>query len=228
MRRQLTKGQLNARMGRARSIEAKRERREHILTAAIDLLANEPYEKLTMASVAAAAGLAKGTPYLYWRTKEELFLSALSEEYDQFWEALAHRIAGAEPTEPAIARAIADEVVSRPRLVSLLGLAHVVLERHAPLDAVIAFKRGLLTGGLRVAVALCGRLSFLTMERASRLLVRVHGVTVALRQMSDPSETVAQALSEPELAPLRVEFASELYEVVLDLLIAARVRRGDG
>lgn len=215
-------------MGRARTIEAKRERREQILAVAVDLLATEPYERLTMASVAAAAGLAKGTPYLYWRTKEELFLAALSDEYSQFWQSLRDALAGLGPEEARIASVIAREIVSRPRLVSLLGLAHVVLERHAPLEAVIAFKRNLLAGGLLVAGALCESLPWMTMERASRLLVRVHGMTVALRQMCDPCETVARALAEPDLAPFRIDFESELHEVVLDLLIAARARSNDG
>ncbi|MEZ4235373.1 MAG: helix-turn-helix domain-containing protein [Myxococcota bacterium] len=56
-------------MARARSTEAKLARREQILSAAVRLLGDEPYEALTMASVARAAGLGKGTPYLYWRSR---------------------------------------------------------------------------------------------------------------------------------------------------------------
>ena len=215
-------------MGRARTIEAKRERREQILAAAVDLLASEPYDRLTMASVAAAAGLAKGTPYLYWRTKEELFLSALSDEYSRFWQALAEAIEQTPPSEDAIARQIAREVASRPRLVSLLGLAHLVLERHAPFEAVLSFKRSILAGGLLVAEALCRRLSWMTLQEASQILVRTHGVTVGLRQMCEPSDAVTRALSEPDLAPLRVDFASELHAIVRDLLIASHQRAGSG
>jgi TetR/AcrR family transcriptional regulator len=215
-------------MGRARSIEAKRERREQILAAAVDLLAREPYERLTMASVAAAAGLAKGTPYLYWRTKEELFLAALSEEYGQFWIELHEALRQAEPSSEAVARIITAEVVCRPRLISLIGLAHLVLERHAPLEAVIAFKRSILGGGLEVALTLCQRLPGLTLERASRFLIRVHGGIVALRQMCDPPEQVRAALELPELAMLRMEFEPDLYDLVLDLLVAARARSVDG
>lgn len=216
-------------MGRARSIEAKRERREHILAAAVDLLSQEPYERLTMASVAAAAGLAKGTPYLYWRTKEELFLAALTDEYAAFWVALREALLAAEGVDPsAIARVITDEVVRRPRFVSLVALAHVVLERHAPVDAVIAFKRGIVAGGVEVATALCQRLPGLSFERAARFLVRVHGVIVALQQMCDLPEHVSQALQEPDLAFMRMEFEPDLYDLVLDLLVAARARSVDG
>src|SRR5688500_11037721 len=107
-----------------------------------------------MAHVARAAGLAKGTPYLYWTTKEELFLAALQAEYRDLLDALAAVIPTLEPEPAAIALAIAAEVVRRDRLVALVGLMHVVLERNAPVDAVIAFKRSLLQGVLENAAAL--------------------------------------------------------------------------
>ena len=86
-------------MSRARSVEAKLARREQILSAAVELLAHERYEQLTMASVARAAGLAKGTPYLYWRTKEELFLAALQEEYGAYLIGLARAIRAADGSD---------------------------------------------------------------------------------------------------------------------------------
>ena len=214
-------------MGRARSAEAKHARREQILAAAADLLRRDEYAALTMASVAAAAGLAKGTPYLYWQSKEELFLTVLQEEYLAFLRDLVPVVACAPPTPEAIGAALVDGLLGRDMLVALIGQLHVALEQNASAASVIAFKRSLVAGGLPVAVAIHERLPWLPIEDAARLLVRVHGALVALRQMADPPPAIREALDHPDLAVLRVDLATDLRELVLDLLIAARARQGE-
>ena len=59
-------------------------RRLSILDAARALFCAEPFESIAMSQVAAAAGLAKGTLYLYFRTREEIFLALLTQEYSSW------------------------------------------------------------------------------------------------------------------------------------------------
>ena len=54
-------------------------KRERILEAGLKLFANQPYQAVTMDRVAAAAGVAKGTLYLYFQSKEDLYLGILSD-----------------------------------------------------------------------------------------------------------------------------------------------------
>lgn len=56
-------------------------RREQIVAGAVACFARTGYHDTTMADVAAAAGISKGTPYLYFPGKEALFV-ALHEEWD--------------------------------------------------------------------------------------------------------------------------------------------------
>ncbi|HEY6481735.1 MAG TPA: TetR/AcrR family transcriptional regulator [Streptosporangiaceae bacterium] len=60
---------------------ARAARREQIVAAGLACFARSGYHAATMADVAAQAGVSKGTPYLYFASKEELFL-ALHEEWD--------------------------------------------------------------------------------------------------------------------------------------------------
>lgn len=53
-------------------------RREGILKAATDLFIAHGYRKTTIEDVAAAAGVAKGTVYLYYRNKAELMVHAVA------------------------------------------------------------------------------------------------------------------------------------------------------
>ena len=56
-------------------------RREQIIAAGMACFARSGYHATTMADVAAQAGVSKGTPYLYFDSKEALFL-ALHEQWD--------------------------------------------------------------------------------------------------------------------------------------------------
>ena len=54
-------------------------KRERILAAGLRLFANETYQAVTMDRVAEAAGVAKGTLYLYFPSKDALYLGILSD-----------------------------------------------------------------------------------------------------------------------------------------------------
>ncbi len=60
---------------RARSEGEKEARKAAILAAAREMIAETGFDGVTMSGLAKRAGLAKGTLYLYVRTKEELFLA---------------------------------------------------------------------------------------------------------------------------------------------------------
>ena len=54
-------------------------KRERIIEAGLKLFANESYQAVTMDRVAEAAGVAKGTLYLYFQSKEDLYLGILTD-----------------------------------------------------------------------------------------------------------------------------------------------------
>src|SRR5262252_8256706 len=73
---------VTSRTGMPRIAEAARAaRREQIIAAGMACFARSGYHATTMADVAAQARVSKGTPYLYFASKEALFL-ALAEEWD--------------------------------------------------------------------------------------------------------------------------------------------------
>jgi AcrR family transcriptional regulator len=108
--------------------EARAARRDQIIAAAAECFARSGYHATTMADIAEAAGVSKGTPYLYFPSKEALFI-ALYEEWDC---GLAARIDAAvgdlpEPAHPspravlaAVASAIAAHVLDNPQTCRVL------------------------------------------------------------------------------------------------------------
>jgi AcrR family transcriptional regulator len=67
--------------GRPRQDAAQRvERAERILDAAGELIVRWGYDKTTIDDVARASRVAKGTIYLHWRSREDLFVALLRRE----------------------------------------------------------------------------------------------------------------------------------------------------
>ena len=76
-------------MQRARSESAKLEREDSILTATEMLLRQSGYDSMTMQAVATAAGLAKGTLYLYFASRESLVIAVYGRLFDRWLDRLA-------------------------------------------------------------------------------------------------------------------------------------------
>lgn len=62
--------------GRPSDTELQERRRREILLAAIDLFARKGFQRTEVQEIADAAGVAKGTVYRYFESKEALFLAA--------------------------------------------------------------------------------------------------------------------------------------------------------
>jgi len=76
----ITSGHMEAQMGISeRRIKEKERRRQAILKAAKGLFFKQGFSATTMTQIADAAELGKGTLYLYFQNKEELYISLLVE-----------------------------------------------------------------------------------------------------------------------------------------------------
>ncbi|MDQ0791601.1 TetR/AcrR family transcriptional regulator [Streptomyces sp. B1I3] len=71
---------MSANTERLRDPQQRAERSVRILDAAADLLTRYGYRRVTMDDVAAEAGIGKGTVYLHWKTREQLFGAVFARE----------------------------------------------------------------------------------------------------------------------------------------------------
>lgn len=82
---------------RSRRLREKEDRRERILNAARDAFFEEGIRRATVDSIAQRAEVAKGTVYLYFRTKETILAHLLLEGLDTLGEQLAEAYAEGAP-----------------------------------------------------------------------------------------------------------------------------------
>jgi len=145
-------------MQRARSETAKLEREDAILTATEILLRQSGYEAMTMQAVATAAGLAKGTLYLYFTSREALVLAVHSRLFDRWIDRFAiHQpeLTGFDGFCRDFSRHYADD----PLFLQLAGFANALLELHLDREAYIKSKRGMARRVKRLAGLVCQQFS---------------------------------------------------------------------
>jgi AcrR family transcriptional regulator len=68
------------------------QKRLNILAAAAELFADNPFHKVLLSDVAEAAGVGKGTLYVYFQNKEDLYLSVLYSGFAQLVERMQRRL----------------------------------------------------------------------------------------------------------------------------------------
>lgn len=113
---------------RARNAEEKRRRRQEILRAAERLWQDYPYHALSMNQVAQEARLAKGTLYLYFNTKEELFLALLGEQLNTWFANLQATLQESPPRSAEDCAELFIQAAQRQEpLLKLLALMNTVI-----------------------------------------------------------------------------------------------------
>ncbi|CAM4116819.1 TetR/AcrR family transcriptional regulator [Deinococcus marmoris] len=129
---------------RARSLAEKQQRRADILCAAEDLWTTTPYADLSMNQVASAAQLAKGTLYLYFDTKEELFLALVDSHLAAWITRAAALLEERRPRTPAqLADALLEAGQDSHSVRRLLVLLGTVLERRVRPELLQGFYQNL-------------------------------------------------------------------------------------
>jgi AcrR family transcriptional regulator len=204
---------------RARSAEDKQERRAHILAAALELWGERTFASFTMAEVAARSGLAKGTLYLYFSTKEELLLALLEGQLAAWFAGLDAGLAADGPWDAGrVAALICAATEGQGELARLLPIASSILEHNIPLEVARAYKERLLASSARSAALLEARLPALAPGDGVWVLQQVYALIVGLGQMADPSPVVRAALADERLAPLRTPFEPTFRRAITALI----------
>jgi AcrR family transcriptional regulator len=210
--------------------EQKQWRRARLIDAARELFLKHPYSDILMETVARHANVAKGTVYLYFSSKEALFLALSTEEFTTFFDSLDDAFAampGDAPPETLV-EGFCKVLRAQPVLVKLLSLLPGVLEHNVSLEEALAFKDLLRRRALRTGALIESRLRFLRAGDGARLLARAHALLVGFRQASEVSPVMEAVYARPGMEIFRIDFYRDFAEILTVLLegLAARALRG--
>lgn len=219
----MTRSQLKLKP-RTRAIgpQEKTERRAVILRAAEELLHGNPAGAITVEDLARRAGLAKGTVYLYFHTREEVLLQVHLERLQGMFDALEQALA-APQTDVAYGavRATLRYLRAHPEFLPLATNCRGMLEANTRAEAALEFKLALgarLTAiGARIEALYPG----LAKGDGMALLMSAYALMIGLWQITDPPACLREAMQRPELSMFRIDYEKQLASALLALWAGA-------
>jgi TetR/AcrR family transcriptional regulator len=208
---------------RAISAEAKLERRGQILDAAEELVKRHGHSAISVAEVAKRAGVAKGTVYLYFETKEEVYLGLhqrwIDRKLDAFTDLLQNNRRKIDGS--TIGAAMAEVMLSEPHGLVTASTCHSLMETHIALDAAFEFKLKLAQRLGVLGHAIEQRFPHLAPGAGARLLVQAYAMTLGLWQLMDTSSRWRELDTATGLEVFNADFATELQAALIALWCGA-------
>ncbi|MDC0507914.1 TetR/AcrR family transcriptional regulator [Luminiphilus sp.] len=128
---------------RARTPAQKSDRKDTILLTAKAQFLQTGYEGFSMAVLAQRAGVAKGTLYLYFGTREEVLMSLYNSEFDRLCATLVSQVTPGF-TDREFINAVYRASITDPVFLALHARLSTVIEHNISIAALIASKRGML------------------------------------------------------------------------------------
>ena len=206
---------------RAMTEEQKQARRADILKVALHRFTLMPYDRLSMADTADEAGVAKGTLYLYFSSKEEMFLAVYTDELNAWFDELDAALA-APPGGASIAvflQILGDSLTRRPQLLRLIAILHTVLEQNVDYATAKRFKSWLKERLLKTGALIEGYLPFLKPGQGAELTLKIDALVIGFQHMAEPSGVMREVLAEEGMALFRVDLKEALLGTVRTLLM---------
>lgn len=179
----------------------KESRAQDFLNGASRLFTVKEFAAISVSDICKAADLAKGTFYLYFKTKEDAFLALTRQQIDLWSEAIEEKLVELDVHPPAekVAAILAQSFGAAPALPRLMQMLHSILERNATDEAVFAFKSHI-AGNLDRQAAVFGRMyPELTSDQIQLFMTFCQIILTGTWQYANPPANVRAVLESKGL-----------------------------
>jgi AcrR family transcriptional regulator len=203
---------------RAVGAEDKEARGNAILDAVEELYLRHPDRMASVAEVAEAAKLAKGTVYLYFPSKEEMLLALHERHVDAFFTELAALLRRAPSLTFAEIFEVARRlIIRRPGYLDLTARCLGLMDREVPVERALEFKMRVGQMLARCGAELERHFTRLAPGEGVGLLCNSYGLMVGLWQLMHPNQRFGAAMQRPEMRMFRRDYETEVERAVLAL-----------
>jgi AcrR family transcriptional regulator len=215
---------------RARRPEQKQQRREDILAAARELALAGGVRGVSLAGIAARAGIDKSALLRYFETREQIFLELTAREWAPWVRALHDGLDGVAPGSADAADLVADVVArsfgDRPLFCDLLAHTPLNLERNVSAENVRGYKLISLGAVGKAAEVVHRALPDLTEQECREFVATIAALAGSLWQIANPVPALAAMFAaDPALALACIDLVPRLRrtaEIVLAGLVPSR------
>jgi len=209
---------------RAVSDEQKKERREKILGEALKLYEKFSYKSVSISDIAKNSGVAKGTVFLYFKTKEELFAYLTMQQIDKWFNVLDFEL---ERLKKGRKKNSKDQIIkihkklieSHPVLLRLFAILNTTIEQNISENVALEFKERVAGRLFQAGNHLEGCLSFLKTGGGSKLILKIYALIIGFQHLSDPAPVFSRVIKKKQMEIFTIDFSDWFLETLEDLLI---------
>ena len=220
----MTRSQLKPRTRAVAAVD-KSERRAAIVRAAAALLQRDPSAKFAVEVIARRAGLAKGTVYLYFGSRDEVLLALHDQQSHELFDVVERALSAADSHGRCVVEGGLAYLRAHPEFYPIAGNCRHMLDTNIGTEAALAFKLGIARRleplGRRIEELYPG----LASGEGAALLTNCYAMIIGLWQQADPPLSLRKVMQRPEMAIFRIDFEKQLVAALLDLWDGAE-RRG--
>lgn len=200
---------------RAIAVEEKQSRRQAILDAAERVFVLHTGRLANMIEVAHAAGLAKGTVYLYFPSKEELLLALHERHVGDFFHALFARLAKSQPLSIEDMLALTWRyMLAPPAFLPLAALCQGMMEKSIPPETRIQFHLRIGEWVARAGAGIERHFPALGAGQGAVLLMRSYALILGLWQLMQPGCLPEAVRRKPGFELFNREYPAELEQAL--------------
>jgi TetR/AcrR family transcriptional regulator len=208
---------------RAISEKDKLKRKEKILKTAWKLYKETDGKLPSVSLIAQKTGLSKGTVYLYFKTKDEIFLQLFMYQLREWHVSVASKLQShkGKISVTEFAEILTDYVVKNPLLLKMGSIARGVLEENTD-------ERVIIDNRMQIAQLLesCGQISCqifpgLTVNQAAKIHLRIYALIFGLWQITSNPPHIRQTLKKANIKTFEPDFPESAVESVATFLKGA-------
>lgn len=203
---------------RAITEEQKAKRKQAILDAARELFSHSDFHVIKVSEIAKKAGIGKGSIFLYFKSKEELFIYLAMEEFEESYKKFKSFLDSIEDRRK-ISGSIIIEILEKTFLdndilIRLLTISNIILEQNINYEEAMEYKSFFNDHIIEIGKILEENIIFFQEGDGVKFMMYCFALIIGLYQMSHPPTVIQQVLESFEYPVFNVDFKSYYIEMI--------------
>lgn len=199
---------------RAMTKEAKEAKAQAILDKAKEMFLNSEYSKIKMSDIAAALGMSNGILFVYFPTKETLFLALLKREYEN---RIARLLEIAEETgirnfsdfKKIILIELEEVAEFNPLFIRLQAMCTAILEKNITQETMLEFKTSMYSKAMTACKALA-QTGIISKETILEIFMTELSIITGCRLSCEMPSYITEIIEKNHLDGFKKDFKKEV------------------